>query len=131
LSLSFLTATRLIFDRHLASVPEFHILIRNLLRRLSNLAYFHCDSDLDLDFRGLVDAAQEVKLIENRTRWHDGERYSARQGAKLKMGGVVGEAVYEGEIQPFAPLLALGEVLHVGKGPGLGLGRYIMDGRQR
>jgi hypothetical protein len=124
LSLSFLTPTRLIFDRHLAAVPEFHILIRNLLRRLSNLAYFHCDSDLDLDFRGLVDAAQEVKLIENRTRWHDWERYSARQDARLKMGGVVGETVYEGNLEPFAPLLALGEVLHVGKGTGMGLGRY-------
>jgi CRISPR/Cas system endoribonuclease Cas6 (RAMP superfamily) len=40
------------------------------------------------------------------------------------MGGVVGEAVYEGDLGPFAPLLALGEVLHVGKGTGFGLGRY-------
>ena len=55
---------------------------------------------------------------------HDPERYSARQDAKLKMGGVVGEAVYEGNLEQFAQLLALGEVLHVGKGTGLGLGRY-------
>jgi CRISPR-associated endoribonuclease Cas6 len=124
LDLHFLTPTRLIFDRQLVTVPEFHILIRNLLRRLSNLAYFHCDSELDLDFRGLVDAAQEVKLVENRTRWHDWERYSARQDAKLKMGGVIGEAVYRGDLAPFIPLLTLGEVLHVGKGTGLGLGRF-------
>ncbi|MBI4517305.1 MAG: CRISPR system precrRNA processing endoribonuclease RAMP protein Cas6 [Deltaproteobacteria bacterium] len=126
LSLSFLTPTRLIFDRALATVPEFHILIRNLLRRLSNLAYFHCDGELALDFRGLVDAAEQVKLLENRTRWHDWERYSARQDTKLKMGGVVGEAVYEGELEPFAPVLALGEVLHVGKGTGMGLGRFSL-----
>ena len=62
---------------------------------------------------------------------HDSERYSARQDAKLKMGGVVGEAVYEGDLEPFAPLLSLGEVLHVGKGTGLGLGRYRIDLRQR
>ncbi len=123
-TLTYLTPTRLIFDRRLAAVPEFHIVIRNLLRRLSNLAYFHCDSQLNLDFRGLVDAAQTVQLVDNRTHWHDWERYSARQDAKLKMGGVVGEAVYEGELEPFAPLLALGEVLHVGKGTGMGLGRY-------
>lgn len=124
LTISYLTPTRLIFDGHLVPVPEFHILIRNLLRRLSNLTYFHCDSELSLDFRGLVDAAQTVKLVDNRTRWHDWERYSARQEAKLKMGGVAGEAVYEGDVSPFIPLLALGEVLHVGKGTGMGLGRY-------
>jgi CRISPR/Cas system endoribonuclease Cas6 (RAMP superfamily) len=127
LRLSFLTPTRLIFDGHLTPVPEFHILIRNLLRRLSNLTYFHCDDELSLDFRGLVDAAQAVKLVDNRTRWHDWERYSARQDTKLKMGGVVGEAPYEGDVEPFAPLLALGEVLHVGKGTGMGLGRYRAD----
>ena len=98
LNLHFLTPTRLIFDHALATVPEFHILIRNLLRRVSNLAYFHCDSELDLDFRGLVDAAQAVTLVDNRTRWHDWERYSARQDEKLKMGGVVGEAMYEGNL---------------------------------
>jgi hypothetical protein len=124
LTISYLTPTRLIFDRALAAVPEFHILIRNLLRRVSNLAYFHCDGELDLDFRGLVQAAEAVKLVDNRTRWHDWERYSARQDAKLKMGGMVGEAVYEGDVTPFIPLLALGEVLHVGKGTGMGLGRY-------
>ena len=124
LTISYLTPTRLILDGCLAPVPEFHIVIRNLLRRLSNLTYFHCDDELDLDFRGLVDAAQTVKLADNRTRWHDWERYSARQDAKLKMGGVVGEATYEGDLAPFLPLLALGEVLHVGKGTGMGLGRY-------
>ena len=133
LTVSFLTPTRLVFDRALATVPEFHIVIRNLLRRLSNLAYFHCDGELDLDFRGLVEAAEQVNLVENRTRWHDWERYSARQDAKLKMGGMVGEAVYEGEVEAFATLLALGEVLHVGKGTGMGLGRYGLEmpgGRQ-
>ena len=129
LKLNFLTPTRLIFDGHLVPVPEFHIVVRNLLRRLSNLAYFHCDSELALDFRGLVDAAQEVKLVENRTRWRDWERYSARQDAKLKMDGVVGEATYEGDLAPFTLLLALGEVLHVGKGTGMGLGRHEVEAR--
>ena len=124
LKLTFVTPTRLIFDPQLAAVPEFHIPMRNLVRHLANLAYFHCGAELDLDFHGLVEAAQEVRLVESRTHWHDWERYAARQDAKLKMGGVIGEAVYEGAFESFEALLALGEVLHVGKGTGLGLGWY-------
>jgi hypothetical protein len=124
LTIQFLTPTRLVFDASLATIPEFHIFIRNLLRRVSNLTYFHCNAELNLDFRGLVDAAQHIRLTDNHTRWHDWERYSARQDAKLKMGGLVGTAVYDGDLQPFAPLLAIGEVLHVGAATGMGLGRY-------
>jgi hypothetical protein len=40
---------------------------------------------------------------------------------------MVGESVYEGELEPLAPLLALGGVLHVGKGTGMGLGRYTSE----
>ncbi|MFI5365665.1 MAG: CRISPR system precrRNA processing endoribonuclease RAMP protein Cas6, partial [Candidatus Binatia bacterium] len=54
----------------------------------------------------------------NHEHEHKCERYSARQDAKVKMCGIAGEAVYEGELEEFAPLLALGEVLHVGKGTG-------------
>lgn len=66
----------------------------------------------------------------NHEHEHESERYSARQDAKLKMGGVVGEATYEGDLAPFTLLLALGEVLHVGKGTGMGLGRHEVEARR-
>lgn len=40
------------------------------------------------------------------------------------MGGFVGEIIFEGEIEPFMPLLKAGEILHVGKGTSFGLGKY-------
>src|SRR5439155_21855037 len=52
-TLHFLTPTRLVYAEALTPIPDFHILIRTLLRRLSNLAYFHCGTELNLDFRGL------------------------------------------------------------------------------
>jgi hypothetical protein len=51
LSVRYLTPTRITFDHQLHTYPEFHVVIRNLLRRLSNLAYFHCGQELKLDFR--------------------------------------------------------------------------------
>lgn len=40
------------------------------------------------------------------------------------MGGFVGDMIFEGDIQLFMPLIKAGEVLHVGKGTGFGLGKY-------
>jgi CRISPR-associated endoribonuclease Cas6 len=125
LSLSFLTPTRLVYDGRLTLDLEFHMLVRQLLRRLSLLAYFHCDQDASgIDFKGLIERAKEVKTVKSGLRWYDWQRYSARQDTKLKMGGFVGEIEFEGDIEPFIPLIRAGEILHVGKGTGFGLGRY-------
>lgn len=125
ITLSFLTPTRIHYDGRLALDLEFHILIRNLLRRMSLLAYFHCDQDpAEIDFKGLIDKAKEAKVVRRDLRWYDWERYSARQETRMKMGGVVGEITFEGDIGPFMPLIQAGEVLHFGKGTGFGLGKY-------
>jgi hypothetical protein len=124
LTLHFVTPTRLVFEEVLAPQPDFHILMRTLLRRVSNLAYFHCGTELDLDFRGLIAAAEQIETVNSDVRWYDWERYSARQDARMKLGGFVGNVTYQGDLQPFLSLLRLGEVVHVGKGTSFGLGKY-------
>lgn len=125
LPLSFLTPTRIQYNEHLTIDLEFHILIRNLLRRLSLLYYFHCGGNqADWDFKGLIEMAREVTVKERNLRWYDWERYSGRQKTRMKMGGFMGEIAFEGEIGPFMPLIMAGEVLHVGKGTSFGLGKY-------
>lgn len=126
LTLHFLTPTRLVYGGALTDCLDFHVLLRSLLRRLSNLAYFHCGTDLQLDFRGLIAAAERVQTTASRLRWYDWERYSSRQGARMKLGGVVGRVTYAGHLQPFLPLLWLGSYVHVGKGTSFGLGKYVM-----
>jgi CRISPR-associated endoribonuclease Cas6 len=125
-TLHFMTPTRLVYAEALTPVPDFHILIRTLLRRVSNLAYFHCGTKLDLDFRGLIAAAEQVETVTSDLRWYDWERYSARQDARMKLGGFIGRVTYRGNLQPFLPLLRLGEVVHVGKGTSFGLGKYVI-----
>jgi CRISPR-associated endoribonuclease Cas6 len=125
-TLEFLTPTRLRYVGHLTDKPEFHVLVRNLLRRLSALAFYHCDFVLELDHRELIRQAQRVALREAELRWVDWERYSARQDARMTLGGFMGTVTFEGNLAPWLPLLRLGEVLHVGKGSGFGLGKYRM-----
>ena len=125
LKLTFFTPTRILYDGSLTLDLEFHILIRNLLRRLSLVYYFHCNGDSsEWDFKGMIEKAKEVRVKEKKLRWYDWERYSGRQETMVKMGGFVGEITFEGNIESFLPLIKAGEVLHVGKGTGFGLGKY-------
>jgi len=124
LTLQFLTPVRIVYEESLTPTLEFHVLIRNLLRRLSSLSYFHCGKALELDFKGLIAKAQEVQIEKTRLKWHDWERYSNRQETKMKMGGLIGEVAYRGPWQEFLPFLLLGEEVHAGKGTTFGLGKY-------
>jgi CRISPR-associated endoribonuclease Cas6 len=124
LEVEFLTPTRLKHEAAPVETPEFHILFRNLLRRVSNLAYLHEGIDLKLDFAGLIQAARSVDLAARETTWIDWERLSRRQDRLMTLGGFVGPVRYRGDLFPFLPLLALGEYTHVGKNATFGLGQY-------
>jgi len=124
LNLVFKTPTRLKFDGRLSPGLEFHILFRNLLRRISLLSYFHCGEELDLDFKGLIEKSKEIRVHKENLSWFDWERYSNRQETRMMMGGFVGSIKFEGDLEPFMPFLLLGEYVHVGKGTSFGLGKY-------
>lgn len=127
LTLHFVTPTRLIYAEALTHTPAFHVLIRALLRRVSNLTYFHCGAELDVDFRDLIAAAEQIETVSSEVRWYDWERYSARQDTRMKLGGFVGRVTYRGDLQAFLPLLRLGEIVHLGKGTSFGLGKYVIE----
>ena len=123
-TLRFVTPVRIKYRERLCGDLEFHILMRSLLRRISLLTFFHCGRELEVDFRGLILQAQKVRVVESNLLWHDWLRYSHRQRARLKLGGLMGEMTFEGNLEPFWPFLKLGEWIHVGKGTSFGLGRY-------
>jgi len=127
LTLNFVTPARLKYQEHFIKNLEFHILIRNLLRRISLLSYFHCDKELQIDFKGLIEKAKRVKKEDSNLNWYDWQRYSARQKAKMLLGGFIGKVTFafDGvEPEQFLPLILLGKYIHVGKGTGFGLGKY-------
>jgi len=118
------TPMRLKYEGELVGDLEFHVLLRNLLRRTSLLSFFHCDHEMDVEFSGLIEQAKEVEKVEDDLQWYDWERYSGRQDKWIKMGGLTGEVTFRGDMDPFRKLLALGEYLHVGKSTAFGMGRY-------
>lgn len=124
-TLRFLTPLRIVSDDSPAAELPFHLLVRNLLRRVGLLYHFHCGgAEPSWDHLALIEKSMDVAVVHNDLRWWDWDRYSTRQHARIKMGGVVGEVTYGGDMAPFMPLLKAGEVLHLGKGTSMGLGKY-------
>jgi hypothetical protein len=117
------TPLRLKFESRLQADLPFHVLIRSLLRRCSSLFEAFGGGEPALDYRGMVARAVDIRCVENRLRWLDVKRYSSRQDAEMLMGGVVGHAVYEGDLGEFLPLIRLGELFHLGKQTLFGLGK--------
>lgn len=126
IKVSFNTVSRLKYDGRYINKVDFHVLARNLLRRISSLAYFHHGWHLEADIRDLIEQATKVTILEDRTHWVDWRRYSSRQDSRINMGGIVGEITYEGDLTPFHELLKLGEFIHVGKGAVFGMGKYTI-----
>ncbi|MEP9412483.1 MAG: CRISPR system precrRNA processing endoribonuclease RAMP protein Cas6 [Candidatus Brocadia sp.] len=133
ITVKFLTPTRLKYGGKLTIDLEFHVFIRQLLRRLFLLGQYYC-KDHQADGRPpgegyhriLIDKARAISIKESSLRWYDWERYSRRQDARMKLGGFIGDIVYRGDISPFYPFIEAGKILHVGKGTSFGLGRYII-----
>lgn len=121
------TPTRLVNKGRLDDNPDFSILMRAVFRRIDSLGRIHGQGGLGIDFRNYLDKANRVKLAKCKTRWHDWERYSSTQATFMKLGGLVGEISYEGELGLFLPYLRMTETLHAGKGTSFGLGRYTME----
>ncbi|MBI4879520.1 MAG: CRISPR system precrRNA processing endoribonuclease RAMP protein Cas6 [Planctomycetes bacterium] len=126
-SVRFESAVRLLQDGKPAREIPFHLLVRALLRRASSLLEFHEDIDLQLDFRGVIAAAEQVATLESRLAPEDRVRYSARQERIMNLRGLRGSVTYAGDLAPYQRLLALGEAVGVGKGTTFGLGRMRVE----
>ena len=124
LRICFITPVRLQQQGKIATNVDFIMLLRALLRRYSWLSTLYCGELPELPYGELLKTATEIKLVTSNLTWCDLERYSHRQDRYMKLGGLVGEVVFEGPLLPYLSLLKLGEYLHIGKGTAFGLGKY-------
>jgi len=110
----------------IASTPAFSEFITALLRRIDNLAYYHCDTKLEFDYRALLQKAKEVKNEAEFSR-QKMSRYSARQEQRMSMDGVTGRMkVYDcpAELRAW---IGLGQATGVGKNTSMGMGEYQIE----
>lgn len=75
IELEFLTPTSIKVSGRWTDNLTFEHLLRNLLRRIRFLSYFHCGEDLEVDARALIDAAKAVTHVSD-FRWVRADRYS-------------------------------------------------------
>ncbi|MGC8976042.1 MAG: CRISPR system precrRNA processing endoribonuclease RAMP protein Cas6 [Candidatus Ratteibacteria bacterium] len=126
IKLKFITPAKIKHYGKLISIPEFHMLIKAILRRTYLILKYWCDFDGKIDFNEIIERSKEIKISKCDLRWYDYERYSTRQKERLKHGGIIGEIEYKGEIGDFLPLLEVGSHIHIGKNTSFGLGHYII-----
>ncbi len=111
-----------------ANCLTFRAFFSYLLRRLSLLSYFFCDTPLEVNFKELTEQSKSVDIQNSNLTWHDWARYSSRQKSTLHMGGLIGTfELRREEILPFWPYLWIGQWTHIGKGCTVGLGRYVVQ----
>ena len=106
---------------------SFHVLIRNLLRRLSALSYFHASRELTVDFKAFIARAEEVRILSQNLETISFNRYSARRKQSMPLKGLWGRVVFSGVLDEFIPFLRLGEQVQVGKNTAFGFGAYQLD----
>lgn len=120
LAISFETPTRLVERKQLLKTPIFTSLFHRLLDRLLTLEreFGGNGARPEVDKSRLLALADGVELVANRTRWEEVWSYSARQGKKTPISGLVGAAVYQAPRETWEqllPYLLWGQVIHVGK----------------
>lgn len=131
MTLRFLTPLRLKVRDRLTDQPRFRDLAFAMLRRTLEIAHAHVPgAAVDWEFRPLLDQASNVRIAATALTWQDQERWSQRQQTSMRLGGVVGTLILEGNLEPFGPLLRTAEVIHLGKGATFGLGQVSLSAAQ-
>lgn len=117
----FLTPVRLRVHGQEPSSLRFEDLIRAVIRRFSILTHFYGTPYEENGFD--LSALCAVRTVFEQIRTVEFRRFSGRQKRSVEMSGLLGTLVFEGELEPFLPWLAVAQVIGVGKATSFGFGR--------
>ena len=95
--------------------PEFPVLFNRLRDRISTLRSLYGAGPLEVDFRGLGERAEAVRLSGCELSWERVQRKSGRTGQVHSIGGFTGTAEYQGDLAEFLPWLRAARWVGVGR----------------
>ncbi len=105
ITVDFLTPTELKSDGETLRDAPFDVLFRRTRDRISGLTSLYQNVSDTVDFRGLGERANSVRLVASHFDQHEIQRRSSRTGQTHSLGGFTGQAEYEGELAEFLPWL--------------------------
>jgi hypothetical protein len=94
---------------------EFGALFARLRDRISILRALYGVGPLEIDFRGMGERAQAIRTVRMDVQAVQRIRVSRSNGQHHSIGGVTGEAEYEGDLAEFLPYLEAGFWTGVGR----------------
>ncbi len=126
LKISFETPIRIRKDGKDVKSFSFVDLMLTLIRRLEILSYFYGDKDA---VEGLKKLASECPRLEGdfSLKPVSIKRFSGRQQTKMRLNGVIGEAVVKDVPKVYSDILRIGELTHIGKNTSFGFGKITVD----
>jgi len=93
-------------------------------RRASQLVALYGNNDEGFSYF----PSEDLKVISKDLKWVDLERWSSRQGRKMKLGGFLGNIEIAGKFSSEdISILQFDEIFHVGKNTGFGLGNIGIE----
>ena len=131
LTLELRSPLRLVAGGALVRQVSMEVLMRRLLRRLTDLSTHFSPEPLQAGFAALLKTAAAVELVDDTTEWLDLESYSGRSGRRTPIGGLTGRLRYRGDLRPLLPYLGWLPVVGLGKDVTKGNGWIEIDGGSR
>jgi hypothetical protein len=115
LRVEFVTPTELKSGDRLVARPDFGVLFSRARDRVSTLRALYGAGPLQIDFRAMGERALDVRMTRCDLRQVEAARRSSRTGQVHGLGGFVGAAEYEGELDEFIPYLEAARWTGVGR----------------
>ncbi|MBW1699611.1 MAG: CRISPR system precrRNA processing endoribonuclease RAMP protein Cas6 [Deltaproteobacteria bacterium] len=123
ITIQFLTPLRLKERGKLVNRLNFSLFFERMTQRLALLIGLYGKKRKMPNFTSLLTAAQHIHTVSDKTYWYEWDRYSGRQKASMKLGGLRGKITFSGVLNPFMPWIRLGERVNIGQGTSFGLGK--------
>jgi hypothetical protein len=95
--------------------PEFGVLFSRIRDRISTLRALYGGGPIDVDFKAMGTRAAQIRMTRCDIQHVDSHRVSRRTGQRHSLGGFVGVAEYEGDLNEFFPYLEIARWTGVGR----------------